>query len=60
MNLEKFTPLTVVRVLKNIDFDNSYTDVMDFDTVQAQTSFFQSKTNFWGINVLLFPLCNEE
>lgn len=46
MNLEKFTPLTVVRVLKNIDFDNSYTDVMDFDTVQAQTAFFQSKTKF--------------
>lgn len=43
MNVEPMTPLTSVKVLRNIPFDNTYTDVMSFGSTSDQISFFTSK-----------------
>lgn len=46
-----FSPLTTVRVLKNVPLDSSYTDTLDFSSVSAQTAYFASKAAYTFTNV---------
>lgn len=46
MNINPLTPVTIVRVLKNVPLDNTYTDTLDFSSVSAQVSYFSGKTKY--------------
>lgn len=39
-----YVPNTVVRCLTSVPLDSTYTDVIKFDSIGAQTAFFMSKT----------------
>ena len=39
-----YTPQTEVHLLSNVPFNFSYNNVMDFDTIEAQTSYFINKS----------------
>ena len=51
MNVEPKTPLTSVKVLRSIPFDNTYSDVMDFSNTSNQISFFTSKAKETFTNI---------
>lgn len=44
MNVQPMTPLTNVRILRNVPLDNTYNDTLTFNSVSAQVSYFQNKT----------------
>ena len=39
-----YTPQTEVHLLSNVPFNFSYNNVMDFDTISDQTSYFLNKS----------------
>lgn len=51
MNVVPMTPLTNVRILKEVPLDSSYTDTMDFSSISAQTTYFQGKTKYTYSNL---------
>lgn len=46
MNVNPMTPLTAVKLLRGVPLDSSYTDIMDFANVNAQTAYFSGKAKF--------------
>lgn len=46
MNVVPMSPITSVKVLRNIPLDSTYTDTLDFTSVSAQTGYFVSKTSY--------------
>lgn len=46
MNVNPITPLTVFKALRNVPFDNSYTDTINFGSQSAQQSFFNGKVKY--------------
>lgn len=40
------TPITAVKVLRNVPLDSSYTDTLDFSSVSAQTTYFTGKAKY--------------
>ena len=43
MNVEPLTPITSVKVIRSIPFDNTYKDVLDFSSTSSQISYFTGK-----------------
>lgn len=46
MNVTPITPITVVKVLKNVPLNSSYADTLTFGSVSAQTTFFMNKAKY--------------
>lgn len=46
MNVTPMTPLTSVKVLRNVPLDSTYSDTLDFSSVSAQTAFFTGKAKY--------------
>lgn len=46
MNVTPITPITVVKVLKNVPLNSSYADTLTFRSVSAQTTFFMGKAKY--------------
>ena len=42
--MAEFYPNTVIKILKDIPLDASYTDVLDFASETAQNQYFSSKS----------------
>lgn len=41
-----YTPNTILKILKDIPLDNTYTDTIKFESVSAQTSYFTGKAKY--------------
>lgn len=58
MEVVPTTPLTNVKVLSNVPLDSSYTDTLDFASVSAQTTYFNSKVKYSYTNLTPVRLQN--
>lgn len=58
MNVVPMTPITSVKILKNVPLDSTYKDTLDFSSVSAQTSYFTGKTKYTFTNLTPIRLQN--
>lgn len=58
MNVVPLTPITAVKVLRNVPLDSSYKDTLDFSGVSAQIAYFTSKAKFSWNNLTPVRLQN--
>lgn len=58
MNIVPLTPITSVKVLKNIPLDNTYKDVLNFASTSQQITYFTGKTKFAFTNLTPIKLQN--
>jgi hypothetical protein len=46
MDVTPMTPITSVKILKNVPLDKTYKDTLDFSSVSSQVSFFTAKAKY--------------
>lgn len=46
MNVVPMTPITTVKVLRNVPLDSTYTDTLTFGSTSAQIAYFNGKTKY--------------
>lgn len=46
MDVTPMTPITSIKILKNVPLDRTYKDTLDFPSVSSQISYFTSKTKY--------------
>lgn len=46
MDVNPLTPITSIKILKNVPLDRTYKDTLDFSSVSSQISYFTSKTKY--------------
>lgn len=46
MDVTPLTPITSIKILKNVPLDRTYKDTLDFSSVSSQISYFTSKTKY--------------
>lgn len=46
MDVNPMTPITSIKILKNVPLDRTYKDTLDFSSVSSQISYFTSKTKY--------------
>lgn len=44
--MANFVPSTIVKVLKDVPLDSTYSDTIKFTSVGAQTAFFSGKAKY--------------
>lgn len=59
MNVNPMTPITSVKILRNVPLDKSYSDTLDFSDVSSQISYFTGKAKFTFTELSPVRLQNE-